>query len=115
MERLEQYRQYVKQIIRHHAQFTPSYGDVEVVTVFDEEHDHYQLMHIGWRNNHREYGIVLHLNLKNGKIWIQHNGTESSIAGELVELGVPKSDIVLALQAPYKRPYTGYATGDEAA
>jgi hypothetical protein len=72
-------------------------------------------MHIGWHNNRRVYGIVLHINIKNGKIWLQHNGTEFSIAGELEKLGVPKSDIVLGFQAPYKRPYTDYATGDEAA
>jgi hypothetical protein len=115
MERLEQYRQLVRQVINQYAQFGPSYGKVETVTVFDPEHDHYQLMHIGWHNNRRVYGIVLHINIKNGKIWLQHNGTEFSIAGELEKLGVPKSDIVLGFQAPYKRPYTDYATGDEAA
>ena len=27
---------------------------------------------------------------------------------ELVAMGVPKDDIVLGLQPPYKRPYTDY-------
>ena len=47
--------------------------------------------------------------LKNGKIWIQHDGTEIGVANELVEWGVPKEDIVLAYHAPYKRQYTGFA------
>jgi len=34
--------------------------------------------------------------------------TEADLAQELVELGVPKEDIVLGLQPLYKRPYTGY-------
>ena len=36
---------------------------------------------------------------------------DAVITHELVELGVPKSDIVLAFHAPYKRKFTGFATG----
>lgn len=35
--------------------------------------------------------------------------TEVGVANELVELGVPKEDIVLAYHAPYQRKYTGFA------
>jgi hypothetical protein len=49
------------------------------------------------------------MDIKDGKIWIQHDGTERGVANELVELGVPKDDIVLAYQPPYKRPYTTFA------
>ena len=52
---------------------------------------------------------MLHIDIKEGKIWIQHDGTEIGIANELVEMGVPKQDIVLAFHAPYKRQYTGFA------
>jgi hypothetical protein len=53
----------------------------------------------------------LHLDIKDGKIWIQHDGTEIGIANELVKLGVPKEDIVLAFHEPFVRPYTGFAVG----
>jgi hypothetical protein len=43
------------------------------------------------------------------KIWIEYNGTEEDVGGELVNMGVPKEDIVLAFHAPYKRKYTGFA------
>jgi len=66
---------------------------------------------VGWCNNRRTYGCVLHIDLKNDKIWIQHDGTEIGMANELVALGVPKEDIVLAFHAPYKRPYTGFGLG----
>ncbi len=55
------------------------------------------------------YGCLMHIDIKNGKIWIQHHGTEVGDANELVELGVPKEDIVLAYHAPYQRQYTGFA------
>ena len=51
----------------------------------------------------------MHMDIKDGKIWIQHDGTEIGVANELVELGVPKEDIVLAYHAPYQRVYTGFA------
>lgn len=35
--------------------------------------------------------------------------TDVDLALELLEMGVLKEDIVLGLQPPYKRPYTGYA------
>jgi hypothetical protein len=49
------------------------------------------------------------MDIKNNKIWIQYDGTEVGMANELVALGVPKEDIVLAFHPPSKRSYTGFA------
>jgi len=54
---------------------------------------------------------VLHLDIINGKIWIQQDGTEVGIANKLVDLGVPKQDIVLGLDPPVMRQYTDFAVG----
>jgi len=43
---------------------------------------------------------------KDGKIWLQYNGTEIDIAQKLVDRGVPKTDIVLGFQAPHRRSLT---------
>ncbi|OZH51431.1 fatty-acid oxidation protein subunit alpha [Hydrocoleum sp. CS-953] len=109
MEKLTKYRNYVKNIITEYSQYKPSYGDIEVQVVFDEQRDHYQLLNVGWHGNRRVRGCVLQIDIKNEKIWIQHDGTEIGIANELLDLGVPKSDIILAFHAPYKRKYTGFA------
>ncbi|WP_322745610.1 element excision factor XisI family protein [Plectonema radiosum] len=53
-------------------------------------------------------GCILHLDIKDGKIWIQHDGTEVGIANQLVEMGVPKLDIVLAFHEPYIRQFTEF-------
>ena len=80
--------------------------------IFDKERDHYQLVRTGWRdNNNRVYGCVLHVDIKEGKIWVQHDGTENAIADQLVELGTPKQDIVLVYHAPNVRKYTEFALG----
>ena len=65
-----------------------------------------------WRGNKREFGCILHLDIKDGKVWIQHDGTEVGIANQLVELGVPKHDIVLAFHEPAVRQFTGFGTGE---
>jgi hypothetical protein len=109
MARVEEYRGYIQQVLEKYGSYQPAYGDVEVETIFDIERDHYQLVSVGWNGQQRVYGCVLHLDIKNGKIWVQHDGTEIGITNELVALGVPKEDIVLGFHAPYKRQYTGFA------
>src|SRR5207249_10316322 len=58
---------------------------VEVQLVFDTMHDHYQLWYIGWQGERRIRGCVLQVDTKDGKIWIQYDGTETGLAGALVQ------------------------------
>lgn len=109
MTKVEQYRQRIREVIQHHGAHPVAYGDVEIQIIFDTEHDHYRLVHAGWHKAHRQYGCLIHIDIKNDKIWIQHDGTAVGVANELVALGVPKEDIVLAYHAPYQRQYTGFA------
>ena len=73
--------------------------------------DSYQLVHVGWHDDRRIHGCILHLDIRDGKIWLQHNGTENDIAAELVEMGADKSDIVIGFHSPFKRQFTEYAVG----
>lgn len=109
MAKVDQYRRYIQAVIQRHGATPPTYGEVELQMIFDTERDHYQLVHAGWHKKYRQYGCLIHMDIKDGKIWIQHDGTEVGVANELVALGVPKDDIVLAYHAPYQRVYTGFA------
>lgn len=51
------------------------------------------------------------MDIKNGKIWIQYDGTEDGIAYELLKLGVPHQDIVLGFQPARVRSDTEFAVG----
>jgi hypothetical protein len=110
MERLEQYRQAIRQLLKDQASVDQSNSNSEIETqiIFDTEHDHYQLLDIGWEGLKRVYNCFIHLDINDGKIWIQRNMTEADLAQELAELGVPKEDIVLGLHPAYKRALTGY-------
>ena len=110
---VKQYRQYIEHLLserQKQASMSRNYEEYEVQTVFDEKQDHYQLLYVGWRGNKRDFGCILHLDIKDGKIWIQHDGTEVGIANQLVKMGVPKHDIVLAFHEPYIRQFTEFGT-----
>jgi hypothetical protein len=51
----------------------------------------------------------VHVDLIDGKFWIQRDGTERGIAQELLDTGVPKDRIVLAFRSPAKRQLTDFA------
>lgn len=109
MDKLAQYRALIKAILQEQAQYKPAHGEIEPMLVFDETHDHYQLLFLGWDASRRVHSIIIHMRLYNGKIWLEHNGTEAHIAQQLVAAGVPREDIVLAFHPPEQRRYTDYA------
>ncbi|BAY65058.1 fdxN element excision controlling factor protein [Calothrix brevissima NIES-22] len=47
MAKLEEYRKYIKQILTEYSQYYKSDNQVEAQTIFDSEHDHYQLVYVG--------------------------------------------------------------------
>ncbi len=106
MDSLSSYQDTIKKLLENLA---PPSDEIESQIITDTEHDHYQLTQVGWKNNRRVYGCVLHLDIKDQKIWIQHNGTELDIAQELVNRGIPKQQIVIGFQSPFKRQFTEFA------
>ena len=67
------------------------------------------MIHAGWNGPYRIHGSVLHLDIRNGKVYIQHDGTEEGVADKLVAAGIPPDHIVLAFKPPELRPYTEFA------
>jgi XisI protein len=111
MAKLEKYQESIQKLLEEYAAFSQDDLEVETELIFDITRDRYQLVHVGWQNDRRIYGCILHLDIKDGKIWLQHNGTENDIAAELVDMGVPKFDIIIGFQSPFKRQFTEYAVG----
>ncbi len=109
MDKLDRYREIVRHIIEDYAQYKPIHGEIEIETIIDPVRDHYELMQIGWQGDRRVHGSVIHLDIIDGKIWIQHDGTNWPVADELLKAGVPKEDIVLGFHPADVRQYTGFA------
>ena len=108
MDRREEYKAIVKQFLLDYGKIKPAYGDINREVVFDEERGHYELLSLGWKGTRRVHHTLIHIDIKDGKIWLQQNLTEQNPAEELVAMGVPREDIILGLQPPYKRQYTDY-------
>lgn len=104
------YSELVQTVLERHTENHLS-EDTEKELIFDCQTNRYLLVHLGWENEERVYGCVVHVDIKDGKIWIQRDGTEVGVANELVTAGVPKQDIVLGFHAPYKRKFTEFAAG----
>lgn len=109
MATVTDYRTRVQELLQEYASPRSSSLGTETQLVFDTAHDHYQLVNVGWHNNHRVYACVLHIDIKGEKIWIQHNMTEQDIAEDLVKSGVPKQNIVIGFHSPHRRQFTEYA------
>ena len=86
---LETYRTHIENSIKEYGNYQPSNADIKVHQIFDREHDHYQLLNVGWQGYKRILGCVLHFDIIEGKIWIQHDGTDIGIADEGDFLKIP--------------------------
>ena len=106
---LNTYRDIVRGLIAEYASHKPSHGQIETEAVIDAAHDHYEVMHVGWDGDRRVHGTVLHIDIRNGKIWIQFDGTAPGVALDLLEAGIPREAIVLGFHPLKLRPYTDFA------
>jgi hypothetical protein len=109
MERLSQYRDIIKDFLEDSITGSSEGPNFETQLICDRDRDHYQLVSLGWQGHRRFYSVLIHLDIKDGKIWVQKNDTDRLIAQELIALGVVREDIVLGLQPAYARGDTGYS------
>ena len=109
MGRTERYRNYIVQTIRRSQSLQSLSLDIENKIIIDRDNDHYQLVSIGWKFQKRIYKCKLHIDIINGKIWIQQDKTKGNVADTLVALGVPRTDIVIAHYSPKMRKNARFA------
>ena len=109
MDTLDNYRRVIEEVIIPYTQIPYSYGVIECKTVFDKENDSYLLITIGWDGAKRIHGCLVHLDIIDGKIWVQRDDTEDGVTYELEAAGIPKDKIVLGFHPQNVRQYTGYA------
>jgi XisI protein len=111
MDRVERYREIVRSVIAEYGRYRPSHGAIETEVVVDPEQNHYEVLHVGWDGPRRVHGSVVHVDIKDGKVWVQHDGTSRPVAEELAAAGIPREDIVLGFHPEGVRSLTGFATG----
>ena len=110
-DKVKKYQQIVQELLMFYAKSKPANGEFEVQTIFDTERNHYQIVHLGWLHKRWVHDCVIHLDIRNEKIWIFYNSTEHDIAADLIDLGLTKQDIVLGFYPPFMREMSDYAVG----
>jgi hypothetical protein len=111
MDQLARYRKIIREILQEYARYKPANGEVDTELVVDPERDHFEVLHVGWDGVHRVHGPVIHIDIIDGKVWIQYDGTDRPVADELLAAGIPQADIVLAWHPRELRHHTGFAVG----
>ncbi len=107
--KLNKYREIIEQTLTEIANYIPQDSQSPHKTVFDRNSDSYALIETGWTDNQRIHQFIIHIELINGKVWIQADNTDLNVTRELEHAGILKNDIVLGFQPPTVRPYTEYA------
>jgi hypothetical protein len=103
MDTLTRYRQLTERLLTEHTRIPYSHGDLQLQTVFDRSSDHYLVIVLGRDQGRRIHHCLAHIDIIDGKLWVQRDGTEYGIAKELLDAGVPREDIVLGFRSPQMR------------
>lgn len=109
MDKLERYRSIVESVFNEYAAIPYAHGDLKCEAVFDEGSNRYLLVTVGWDRDKYVHFTLVHIDIANGKLWVQWDRTEDGIATELVAAGVPKEDIVLGFKSEAARRDTEFA------
>jgi hypothetical protein len=113
MDKVKLYKDIVRSVIQEIADYEAGsqyLGDIQTQMIIDDERGHYLPYSVGWTDRSRTYGAFIHLDVtEDGKVWLQHDGTNLVVADDLLAKGIPKEDIVLAFHSPSRRALTGFA------
>jgi hypothetical protein len=109
MDKVKKYEAAILQILNEYAKikYANVVGGNQVIA--DKENHRYQVVTLGWEGSRFVHDCPIHIDIINGKIWVQQNMTEWDLGDMLEDNGVPKSDIVAGFLPPELRQYTKYA------
>jgi len=103
------YPEIVKKILQEYADLFSEDSEHPLRAVFDDVHQSYLLLDSNWYGREYIHHTPIHIDIINGKIWIQYDDTEEGVATDLLEAGVPHHDIVLGFRPAELRPHTEFA------
>jgi hypothetical protein len=60
MDTLKTYQEIIKQVISDYAKLRPSHGNIHLDPIFDDHHNRYALMQVGWDQERRVRGNLIY-------------------------------------------------------
>jgi XisI protein len=108
-EKVIKYQAIIIAFLERQAQYRQPNNQLETQLILDKQNHHYQLLRLGFRKGQFVYMCPFHFDIKNNKIWIQQNRTDVEVGHVFMEMGVPKTDIVVGFLPIETRAFSGYA------
>ena len=109
MDNVAEYRHLIACLFEKWIDWPGPQSKFRVEAILDEKNDRYLLVMVGWDKFRRIHDVLVHVEIIDGKIWIQRDDTKQGFAAELLEAGVPKECIVLAFYPEAMRQYGDFA------
>jgi len=95
------YRQSAKKLLSRYKSLNTEWSETELL--FDDERMSYMAVSVGWMRQKRIHLCLIHIDIQNDTVMVQCNNTESMIATELAEMGIPRENICLGFVPPEAR------------
>jgi hypothetical protein len=64
------YRTAVERVLTEYARFLTTDTEIACETLFDRVNDRYLLVEVVWEDGYRIHGLLLHIDILGGKLWI---------------------------------------------
>lgn len=110
MDKIVQYRKIIQRVLKPYGE--DRYVNAPTLTnqvIIDETNDHYLVVTLGWDGEMPVRDCIFHIDIKDGKVWIQEDNSDEDMATILMEEGIPPKDIVLGFQSPSMRKFSAFA------
>jgi len=111
MAGVDKFAEIVKRVLSDVEAYVPVQEGIRKECVFDDVCGHYQLLQIGWKHQRRIHGTLVHVDIRDGKVWVEHDGTNLEIVQDLLDAGIPQECMVLGFHPPELRHLTEFAVG----
>ena len=69
MDKLTRYRSLIQDFLIEQSQGKVIGGEIETEVIFDEQRERFLLIDLGWNQHQRIYNCVIHLEIREQKIW----------------------------------------------
>ena len=109
MDRLTLFRQTLRQIINEYHDYLPQQEGIDVVTICDDENGQYALLEVGWHYPQRIYNTLVHVQIKDKRIWVEQDWTKRGIVQDLLDRGIRPDEIEQGNIAPMLRAFSQLA------
>src|SRR4051812_14597562 len=109
MDRTAGFQQLIREALCIVAAALPKEDNIRTELNCDDERGHYEILEVGWDGPRRVHGLLVHCDIVDDKIVIEHDGTDFGLADYLTQNGVSADSIVLGFHPPDLRSLTSFA------